>query len=116
MTLSHGTGSRNKRSTEYDPRQQFSQPPAGVTGAAPPWRRPATKIGRGGRATATPGPESGSFISPNRELLHEKRELSHGEQEVFARFWARFRFVLRRERTKRPVSGRTSDPSSVAQS
>src|SRR5271165_1050586 len=44
MTVSLG-GYGNKHSTKYDFRQQFSQPAAGVTDAAPtgapPWRRPA---------------------------------------------------------------------------
>ncbi len=39
MTLSQGTAPKNRHSTEYDFGPQFSQPPAGVTGAAPTGRR-----------------------------------------------------------------------------
>ena len=39
MTLTDGTVLKNKHNTEYGFGQQLSQPPAGVTGAAPTRRR-----------------------------------------------------------------------------
>src|SRR5271166_3139269 len=65
----------NKRSTDYDFRQQFSRAACGRNGRgadrAPPWRRPAAETARGGRATAAPGSRN--------------REYHFAEQGTFAR-------------------------------
>src|SRR5271167_3913352 len=87
MTLSHGTVLGNKHSTEYgfSPRIFTAACGRNRRGAdgAPPWRRPAAEIGRGGRATTTHGPGTGRFISRNRALLHENRGAFAREQGSF---------------------------------
>ena len=68
----------NKCSTEPDLRQDFSKPPHGRNrcGAdrAPPWRRQAADIGRGGRRLPLPVRKTGSFVSWSREVFRGCRE------------------------------------------
>ncbi len=111
-------GSKNKHSTEYDFRQEFSQPHAGVTRAAPtgrrrgagPPRRSAEAVVRPPLTVQEQGVSfrgTGRFCMRTGELLHENRA-------VFARspgtFWIRSTISFRRllANSSEPTSSRNA--------